>query len=657
MGDNVFVEILILLAAAVVAVIAFRRLRIPSSLGYLLVGAVVGPHALALVADSAQTRILAEFGIVFLLFSIGLNFSLPQIMAMRSMVFGLGTAQVALTTLVVMVLVWLTGVPLTAAFVIGAVFAQSSTTIISKQLGDQGEEQTRHGRLGVAMSVFQDVTAVPFIVIIPALAFGAEGTVWQPLGMALIKAAAAFILIFLLGRWLLKPLFHEVAARQSSELFTLTVLLVTLAAAAITQSLGLSLALGAFLAGMMLGDTEFRHQVEASVRPFKDVLLGLFFVTIGMLVDLTVLPDIWGWTLAGAAVLMVVKGSLVAALVRGAAVDPRTAVRTGVLLAVGGEFGFAVLAIALSAEVISPELAQIALYSVLFSMIAGPFLIRNNGWIAGRAFALPMRESDGAPKPGEALGETHGHVIVCGYGRVGQNVTRMLEEEQVPYIALDLDVGRVREAHGAGLPVYYADAGDHHVVDAVGLAHARLLVIAHDDPTAARKLLIYARKINPDLPIMVRTRDETRVDELLRLGATEVVPETIEASIMIASQALLLLGTPVNRVFRRVRELQTNRYQLMREMFPTESTLAGSSDDLTVRERLHTVALPDGAYAVGRRLGDLELQCREVQALLRDNQRRPHPDPDTVLEAGDTLVLFGPQKGLRHCERQLLTGN
>ncbi len=656
MGGNVFVEILILLTAAVAAVILFRRLRVPSSLGYLLVGAIVGPHAFGLVTDSEQTRILAEFGIVFLLFSIGLNFSLPQIMAMRSMVFGLGTAQVVLTTGGVMLVAWLTGVPLAAAFVIGAVFAQSSTTIISKQLSEQGEEQTRHGRLGIAMSVFQDVTAVPFIVIIPALAYGASGSLAVPLGIALLKAALAFVLIFLIGRWLLRPLFHEVASRQSSELFTLTVLLVTLAAAAITQSFGLSLALGAFLAGMMLGDTEFRHQVEASVRPFRDVLLGLFFITIGMLVDLAALPDIWHWTLAGAAVLLVVKGVLVTVLVRSTDVDSRTAVRTGVLLAVGGEFGFAVLALALSAQVISPELAQIALYSVLFSMIAGPFLIRNNGWIAGRAFALPISQSDGAPKPGSELVESHGHVIVCGYGRVGQNVARMLEEEHIPYIALDLDVGRVREAHAAGLPVYYADTSDHHVVEAVGLAHARLLVIAHDDPKAAKKLLSFARGSNATLPIMVRTRDETRVDELLALGATEVVPETIEASIMIASQALLLLGTPVNRVFRRVRELQANRYQLMREMFPTETTLAASVSDLTVRERLHTVALPDGAYAIGRTIGELALDCREVQALLRDNERHAHPGQDTLLQAGDTLVIFGPQKGLHHCERQLLTG-
>ncbi|MCA1799436.1 MAG: cation:proton antiporter [Xanthomonadaceae bacterium] len=616
----------------------------------------VGPHALGLVPDSEQTRLLAQFGIVFLLFTVGLNFSLPQIIAMRHHVFGLGTAQVVLTTAVVALVAWLSGLPFAAAFVVGAVFAQSSTTIISKQLNDQGEDQTRHGRLAVAMSVFQDVTAVPFVVIIPVLALGTAGAIALPLGMAALKAIGAFIVIFVLGRWVLKPLFHEVAARQSSELFTLTVLLVTLAAAAATEYLGLSMALGAFLAGMMLGDTEFRHQVESSIRPFRDVLLGLFFVTIGMLIDLSILPEIWFWALAGAVVLLVSKVILVTIIAVVANIDPRTALRTGIVMAVGGEFGFALLAIALGATVISPELAQVALYSVLFSMVVAPLLISNNGWLAGRAFSLPIASAEGAPRPGESLSQLSDHVIIGGYGRVGQNVGRAFEEEKVPYVAVDLDGARVRESHAAGLPVYYADSSEHSVIEALGVRKARLLVIAHDDVTAARRLLVYVRSIRPDLPIMVRTRDETHVDELLEMGATEVVPETIEASIMIASQALLLVGVPMNRVIRRMRTLQSNRYQLMREMFPTEHPIVGAADEMTVKERLHTVVLPDGAHAVGKRLGDLELECREVQSLIRDNVRQPHPGPDTVLQAGDGIVLFGGSKGLKKCEKRLISG-
>lgn len=343
-ANTVFTEILILLIFSVVVVAIFNRLRLPSSLGYLLVGIIAGPHALALVQDAENIRILAEFGIVFLLFTIGLNFSLPQIMAIRHTVFGFGTSQVVLTTAVVACIAWLAGLSPAAAFVIGAVFAQSSTTIISKQLLEQDEDKSRHGRLSIAMSVFQDVTAVPFVVIIPVLGTVASGAIALPLGMALFKALSAIMIAYFAGHWLLRPLFHEVAARRSPELFTLTVLLVTLVAAGTTQALGLSMALGAFLAGMMLGDTEFRHQIESTIRPFRDVLLGLFFVTIGMLLNISIIPAIWHWAAVSAVGLILVKTILVFMIVRIGGIDPATAIRIGIVLAVGGEFGFALLA-------------------------------------------------------------------------------------------------------------------------------------------------------------------------------------------------------------------------------------------------------------------------------------------------------------------------
>ncbi len=419
-----------LLAAMVLAVGLFQRVRIPSSLGYLLVGALIGPHALGLVASAESIRLVAEFGIVFLLFTIGLNFSLPQIYALRHTVFGLGTGQVVLTTIAVGLLGWLVGLAPAAAFAVGAVFAQSSTTIIAKQLAEQDELGTRHGRLALAMSVFQDVTAVPFVIVIPVL--GAAAAVTGPqlagaLAMALVKALAAFALVYVAGRWLLRPLFHEIAARRSPELFTLSVLLVSLAAAAGTDRLGLSLAFGAFLAGMMLGETEFRHQIETTIRPFRDVLLGLFFVSIGMLVDPRVLPGIWHWALAAAMVMLVVKAVLVAALVRGSGLDRPTAARTGITLAVGGEFGFALLALAIDASVVDGAIGQIALTAVLASMIAGPLLIRYGHTLATWVGAHRLQERIHAPPPDlPRTAALHDHVIVCGYGRIGQNVGHFL---------------------------------------------------------------------------------------------------------------------------------------------------------------------------------------------------------------------------------------
>lgn len=659
MNNPIFVELMMLLAISVVAVVVFQRLRMPSSLGYLLVGALVGPHALGLVPDAEHNRVFAEFGIVFLLFTIGLNFSLPQILAMRHLVFSQGTAQVALTTAVVGLIAWLLGLSPAAAFVVGAVFAQSSTIIISKQLAEQGEEQSRHGRLGVAMSVFQDVTAVPFVVVIPVLGAAATGAVAGLLGLALLKAVAAFAAVYFAGRWLLRPLFHEVAARRSPELFTLTVLLVILLAAGTTEALGLSMALGAFLAGMMLGDTEFRHQIESTIRPFRDVLLGLFFVTIGMLLDVSALPAIWHWAVLGAAGLLLVKTLLVVLIVRVAGIDLGTAVRTGIVLAVGGEFGLALLAIGLGSAVISPEHAQIVLMSVLFSMIGAPFLIRHNGWIASRIVKRPVASVEGVPKASDAppgqRGHVIGHVIICGYGRIGQNVGHFLEEEGVPFVALDLDSSLVREAHACGIPVYYGDACERDMLEALGIAHARLLVVSYDDLGSARKVLHHARSLRPDLKIMVRTRDEAPVDELLGLGATEVVAETLEASIMIASHALLLADVPADRVIWRMRDAQANRYQLLREIYRTDDPVVGVANGSRAQNRLDSVVLTEACAAIGRRLADLHLPGCRLHALVREGVRETSPSPETVLRSNDILVLFGTPENLEKCVAFLLS--
>ena len=650
------VQILLLLAIAVAVVVSFQRLRIPSSLGYLLVGLILGPYTIGPVIDLPHIESLAEFGIVFLLFTIGLNFSLPQLRALRHQVLGLGTGQVALTTLVVGLAAWLLGFPAAAAFVMGAVFAQSSTTIIGKQLAEQGEDNSRHGRLGLAMSVFQDVTAVPFVVVIPVLGTAAgAGLLATTLGWAMAKAVLAFALVFVAGRWLLRPLFHLVAAQRSAEVFTLTVLLVALAAAWTTQSLGLSMAFGAFLAGMMLGETEFRHQVESTIRPFRDVLLGLFFIGIGMLIDPAALPAIWHWALLGTLLLVVSKTLLVALLVRRSGIDALTAWRTGLLLAVGGEFGFALLAIALSSGVIDPHLSQVLLTSVLFAMVAGPFLIRYNHvlatWLARRhrvaASDAPLVEI--SP---EATAHLQSHVIICGYGRIGQSVGHFLAEEQIPFIALDLDSVRVREAHTAGEPVYYGDASQRDILEALGLERARLVVISHDDTQAALKMLADLRQLRPTLPVMVRTRDETQVEELQAAGALEVVPETLEAGLMIASQALLLLDVPLSRVARRIQAQRTGRYRLMREFFRGDE-LSEKPEERDA-QRLRSLVVPAASQVIGRRLDEVDFPQVTVTALVRGGKRQPSPGGDTLLCAEDVLVVFGTLEHLQHAEKLVL---
>lgn len=650
-------QALLLLAAAVALVLLFQRLGIPSSLGYLLVGVLLGPHTVGPVVDTRPVQALAEFGIVFLLFTVGLSYSLAQIRALRDQILVLGTGQVLLTTLAVGLLAWAAGLPAAAAFVVGAVFAQSSTTIIARQLAESGESEAPHGRVSVAMSVFQDVTAVPFLVLIPVLGLSVTaGALGLELGWALGKAALALGLVFLAGRWLLRPLFHAVAAQRSGELFTLTVLLVSLLAAWTTNSLGLSMAFGAFLAGMMLGDTEFRHQVEVAIRPFRDVLLGLFFVGIGTLFDPLALLRIGHWALLGTAVLLLSKVLIVRQLVVARGMDPVLAWRAGLVLAVGGEFGLALVAIAIDATVIDTELGQVLLSAVLLSLVLGPVLIRHNGplarWLARGAGQPGPHAASGPEVLALAAPGLRDHVIICGYGRIGQSVAHLLERHGITYAALDLDPERVKDAHTAGEPVFYADATEPGILEAVGLARARLVVVSHGGIPATLRLLAQVRAQRPGLPVLVRTADATHDEVLRRAGATQVVPEALEASLMMATHALLLLEVPRSRVLRDVQEQRATRYRLLREFFRGDPA---SEDDAEGEvARLHSVVLPHDSRWAGHSVAALPLDDSvTLTALVRDQHRHITPQPDDVLAGGDVLVLFGTPAALERAQAQL----
>lgn len=654
MLEQTLVQTLILLGATVFVVLLFQRFRIPPSLAYLLVGVMLGSHTAGPALEQTYISMIAEFGIVFLLFTIGLSFSLPQIYALRHTILGLGSAQVALTTLVLALCAWWAGLSGAAAFVVGAVFTQSSTTVITKQLMEQGENQTRHGRLATTLSVFQDITAVPFVVVIPVLGAAAAAQVAGALGVALFKALAALALVLIAGRYALRPLFHLVAQRRSAELFTLTVLFVSLVAAWVTDALGLSMAFGAFLAGMVLGETEFRHQIETTIRPFRDVLLGLFFVSIGMLVEPDALLQIWPQALMGAGLLLGVKTLIVMIVVRLSGVDAPTAFRTGLLLAVGGEFGFALLAIGLEHSIIASEPAQIVLASVLVSIVVAPFLIRYNQPLAAWLFKPGSRpEIDDAPPP--ASERYAQHVIICGYGRTGQVISHFLESESLKYVALDLDATIVKEARLAGHPVFYGDASDPVVLESVGLAKAQLLVIGHDDRTAALRTLVHVRQLGLSLPIVVRTHDEAGTDELRAAGATEVIPETLESGMVMAMHSLLALEVPMWRVTRRLQEQRVRRYPLLKELFKGSlERFDGEGDEQS--ERLHSLRIDAGHASVGKPLGELNLLAEEVTitALVREGERYRDPDPSMRLHPGDVLVLLGTNEHLERAERRLL---
>ncbi len=553
-------QIILLLAVAVAIVLIFQRLRVPTSLGYLLVGVILGPHTIGPTVYVPEFKALAEFGVVFLLFTIGLNFSLPQLHALRHQVLGLGTGQVVFTTLAVAIALWLAGLPAAAAFVVGAVFAQSSTTIIGSQLAEQGEENSHHGRFGLAMSVFQDVTAVPFLVIIPVLGISVgAGALAGALGWALIKAVFAFALVFFAGRWLLRPLFHLVAERRSAEVFTLAVLLVALLAAWTTSSFGLSLAFGAFLAGMMLGETEFRHQVESSIRPFRDVLLGIFFVGIGMRFDPAAIPPIWHWVLLGALLIVVSKTLIVTAMMRRSGIDALVAWRTGLLLAVGGEFGLALIAIALDSGVIDAKLGQIAITSVLLSMIAGAGLIRFNHAIATWLAGAP--HSKGRNIPDALLGAPGSQVVIGGYGRVGHTIAVLLRSRGIPFVVFDTDAQRVAKGQAEGYPVHYGDISDPELLAAIHVERASLVLITIDQAAMALRAVSYLRKACPQVPVIARARDLKASSQLLQAGATHAYPEAIEASLCLGAIAMQILRVPSDDIDQLVQGVRDWDYK------------------------------------------------------------------------------------------------
>jgi CPA2 family monovalent cation:H+ antiporter-2 len=652
--------ILILLAAAVVLATVFRYLQLPHLLAYLAAGVLIGPHGLHWIPDTENTRYLAEFGVVFLLFTLGLEFSLPRLLAMKRLVLGLGGAQVVLSTAVFAAIAWWLGVPVQGAVVIGGMLAMSSTAIVVKLLVEQLEQHSRHGRAAIGVLLFQDLAVVPFLILIPAFGGQADGTsVALALGWSLLKAAAVLAGILFLGRWGLRPLFHEIARARAREFFVLAVLLVTLASAWLTQASGLSLALGAFLAGMMLGETEYRHQVEADIQPFRDVLLGLFFVTVGMMLDLATVWALAPWVVAAVFAIVLFKTLLVFALGRLFGLEAGVALRTGLVLAQVGEFAFVLLMQAEQHALLPSPAAQIVLAAALISMMLTPLVLRYNGalarwfvpsYVRARHHNLDLIRAEADHLPG-------GHVLICGYGRSGQNLAWMLEQEGMASLAFDLDPVRVRDARDAGKPVVYGDATRRDVLEAAGLARARALAITFNDVSAALKILDITRHLRPDMPVVVRTVDDADLERLYAAGATEVVPESLEGSLMIGSHLLLLLGVPVSRIVKSVREVRRDRYRMLRGFFHGEDLFEAKQTE-AYRARLHAVVLPEGARAVGQRLADLHLETLgvDVSAVRRGGIRGPQPAPETRLQVGDVLVLYGTPEALEQAEKILLEG-
>ena len=659
MGHNdPLLQILILLTASVCVVAAVRKLALPAILGYLAVGMLLGPHALALAADNATTQLLADFGVVFLVFTLGLEFSLPRLVAMRWEVLGVGGAQVLITAgIVASGAVLFLDVAPAVAVVIGGAVAMSSTAIIIAQLTEQSENNRTHGRIAVAICLFQDLSFPLLLALVSALS-GSAVDAAHILG-AIGIAAISLLMVLAAGRWLLRPLFLMIASVRSAELFSLAVLLAVLASAWATHAVGLSLALGAFLAGMMLAETEFRHQVEATIRSYREILLGLFFITVGMMLDVGLLLRDLPLVTAILLGMLLLKAGVVAVAAKPATHSWFKSLRTGVIVSQGGEFGFALLILLLRKELLDPAIVQPLLAATVLSMVLSPLIIRHNRRITRvilRESGNPLTEAMRQERVTLAAAERE-HVVICGFGRVGQNIARVLEQAGFEYIALDVDPYRIRIGRQAGDPVVYGDAGEVKVLENVGLKNASVVVITFANPDVALRILRSVRELRADVPILVRTQDDTKLTELQAAGATEVVPETFEASLMLLSHLLLLVKLPVGQVLRTVNDIRSHRYSMLRQYFRDQEA-EHLDQSHAYREELHSVILPPSAWAVGRSITDLKERGSQatVNAVRRDGIVGRDPGADTVFKEGDVVVVYGTPEAVEHAETLLLMG-
>ncbi len=654
---------LLYLLAAVLGVVACRTLKLPPMLGYLAVGVVIGPHALALAKNADGVRHLGEFGVVFLMFVIGLEFNLPKLRAMRSHVFGLGFFQVLLTMLgatgamlglgMMAPTVW--GMGWQTALALSSALAMSSTAIVVKLMTERLEMESEHGKRVMGVLLFQDLAVVPLLVLIPALGASAE-QLFETLAYASLKATLLITLLLVGGPRVMRFWLTLVARRKSEELFVLNLLLITLGLAWLTELAGLSLALGAFIAGMLISETQFKQQVESDIRPFHDVLLGLFFISIGMMLDWRLVLERWPLVLLLVSVPVIFKAAVVGLLARGLGATTGVSLRTGLYLAQAGEFGFVLLTLAQSNALVPPALLNPMLASMVLSMLATPFIIMYSNrivlkWVSSEWLQQSLQMTSIARKSIMA----NRHVIICGYGRCGQNLARMLEQENIPYIALDLDPDRVRQAAVAGDSVVFGDAARLQALIAAGLARASAVVITYLEVQSALKVLAHTRDHAPQVPVIVRTQDDHDLEALRKAGATEVVPEAIEGSLMLASHALALVGVPMRRVIRIVRDQRDARYNLLRGYFHGADDDSG--DELN-QDRLATLTLPFGAKIVGKSLSQLAPLATGVRivSLRRSVGQVKLVNQDLLIEEGDTLVLSGKAEMLALAEQRLLKG-
>jgi len=651
-----FLDILAILTSAVLVVWLFRRIKLPAILAYLVAGMLVGEHGLALTHDQMDYEHFAELGIVFLLFTLGLEFSLPKLIAMRHLVITVGSLQVGISLFVFTLIAYVLGQTFASSLVIGGVLALSSTAIVIRQLSESGAMKRKSGQISVAVLLFQDVAVVPLLIIIPMLALESDSSMLLALLLALIKGVFVVSILMLAGKWLLPRLFNLVAQVRTDELFVLTTLLVTLVASALTQWFGLSMALGAFLAGMMLGESQYKHQLEADIRPYRDILLGLFFVTVGMKLDIGVLVSSPLTIFSILVIFMVIKIIVINLLAVRAGEASKDAWASGFMLAQMGEFGFVLIALATQVKILPNDVASILLGVGVISMAITPFMVSNaRNWSLNLSHDAQIDQEELQQLP-ENQNLTD-HVIICGFGRVGQTVSRFLKQEKINFVAIDIDPLRTSKARDAGENVLFGSSRQAELLHAAHLSQAKLVVIAFGEDKQSLEVIQRVRALSPDVPILVRTRNDDQLDLLQEAGANQVVPEILEGSLMLVSQVLSLSGVPFSRILKRVQKERKSHYNHLHGFYQGEHTDM-SPEAIERIEFAHAILLNDDSFAVGRTIDSLQLSTRRVVvvSLKRAGIETEEPAISTILQSQDTLIVRGKPRRVERAERFIQEG-
>lgn len=658
MSHVLFNNILIILITCIVITAICQRIKLPVIIGYIVVGILVGPSGIGLISGSDVIKLIAEFGIVFLMFMVGLEFSFTHLLRLKKDVFLFGGLQVLLSILVTLAIGHLFEMASMQLLIVGCIVAMSSTAIVIKQLTEQLEINSPYSQHAIGILLFQDLAVIPVLILLPSLADLTINSFVNQIGLALLKGMATIVIILFIGKRILKPIFYNMSRAYSLELFTLTTLTITLFCAGMTAFVGLSYSLGAFLAGMMLGETEFKHQIKTDIRPFKDILLGFFFITIGMQFNTHIILTACNWILLMLLALVIFKIVLISLLGLFFTKSKVIATQTGLILAQGSEFGFVILISALSYNLLPTDYGQVILGALLLSMILAPLIIKYHQNIINLLFSgsSPIEDSEEA-NIHQASQILDNHIILCGYGRVGQNIARFLEKANLQFIAFDLDPTRVKNARLAGDNVFYADVTDYEILKHAAIDKSRAVIISFINTSAAINIIEQVRKHHTKLPIIARSHDEIETNIFYEKGTTEVIPEILEASLMIASHILLLMNIPPKQVYNWIDESRHKRYDLLRMVFPGHESHFSDEDEAS-KDGLNAILLSKGSYAINRNLSELPLSKLNIKitAIRRGNQRFIDPSSSMTLLEGDIVVLYGILSHLEHAEKVLLIG-